>query len=198
MHRHRHIREQRQRQKTHTHTHTHLYNRFVDNVGQRCDEVTAEDLGVEEDLRPQEPLVANVAAVGQVGWALDPLVALEVLEWLLVVLGKLLRQVWAHVGVPAGVEWRGWWVSCLVVCESEGERQRQGQKQRKRQRPTTLSLSFSLTHTHTHTYISLTLFATSRLSSGGTGSLRSRISCCMYCVMVLPASGMCLMALPMT
>jgi hypothetical protein len=69
----------------------------VDNVGQRVSVVRIGELGMEEDLGPQEPLVAHVHREQLLRDAIDAVVLLQPLARLPVVLGELLDNVGTDV-----------------------------------------------------------------------------------------------------
>jgi len=70
---------------------------FVDDLGKRGEEVTAEDLRVEEDLGSKESLVTNINGVGLLGDRFDALVVFEPLVRLSVILLVLLHDVGADI-----------------------------------------------------------------------------------------------------
>jgi hypothetical protein len=74
-------------------------NGLIDEDGERGKEVAGEDLGVEEDLRSKETLVTDVDLVGLLADGVGGLVDSEPLGGLSIVLGKLLGDIGAHVGV---------------------------------------------------------------------------------------------------
>ena len=72
---------------------------LIDNLGKRRQEVTAGNLRVEEDLRTQESLVADIAAEGALGDGLNTFVRLDALVRLGIELGELLDHIRADVTV---------------------------------------------------------------------------------------------------
>jgi hypothetical protein len=75
-----------------------VLNGVIDNLGKRSQEITAVNLGVEEDLRTQESLVTDVNLERPLGNALNTLVDLERIR-LGIVLLELLGHIRADIAV---------------------------------------------------------------------------------------------------